>query len=185
MWWQISLSLAKNAACVQSPYCLICPCSLLLTSVFCFEAMESVRDSLKCDGVLKDNEGGLYNWFCQIWSRIWEATAMYSSLSAVPFSSYPVYICLLSYFCLLVSCEHFTLHSIRTACSPVSIFNITSNLCHHNQWFSTRPNLQTTRTVGWAKTSTLFTTNHQNCWLSKNQYPICITFYFTNNTIQM
>jgi len=43
------------SACVQSPYSLICPCSLLLASVFCFEAMESVRDSLKCDGVLKDH----------------------------------------------------------------------------------------------------------------------------------
>jgi len=142
----------------------------LLTSVFCFEAMESVRDSLKCDGILKDIWwGGMYNWFCQIWSRIWEAADLYSSLSALPFSSYTVYICLCSYFCLLVSCEYFILHSIRTARSPVSIFNITSNLCHHNQWFSTRPNLQTTRTVGWAK----------------NQYPICITFYCTNNTVQM
>lgn len=129
----------------------------LLTSIFCFETMESVRDSLKCDGVLKDHiGGGDVNWFCRIWSRIWESTDMYSSLCALPFSSYPVYICLLSHFCLLVSCEHFILHFIRTAHSPVSIFNITSNLCHHNQWFSTWPNLQTTRTVGWAKTSTLF-----------------------------
>jgi hypothetical protein len=130
----------------------------LLISVFCFEAMESVRDSLKCDVVLKDHikRGGMYNWFCQIWSRIWEATDVYKSLSALLFSSYPVYICLLSHFCLLVSCEHFILYSARIAHPPVSIFNITTNLCHHNQWFSTWPNLQTTKTVGWAKTNTLF-----------------------------
>lgn len=108
------------------------------------------------EGSYQRGDGGMYNWFCQIWSRIWEATDMYISLSALPFSSYPVYICLLSHFCFLVSSEHFMLHSIRTAWSPVSIFNITSNLCHHNQWFSTWSNLQTTRTGGWAKTSTLF-----------------------------
>ena len=137
----------------------VCAHCCLLTTIFCFETTESVRDILICDGVLKPHvkeRKKKYNWFCQIWSMIWEATDIYVSLSALPFSSYSVYICLLSHFCLLVSCEHFILHAIRTAHSPVYIFNITSSLFYHNQWFSTWSNLQTTRTVGWAKTSTLF-----------------------------